>query len=372
MNIKNIIIFFIALLSPSLLLAADIKTDDKVTVSEDLENLYSLSQEFENKKDISGDAIIIAQNIIINKKIERNLSAIGININISSEIGANARLAGQEITLAGPVGEDLLILADSVNIEKANIGGDLWISANQVNINDTNIEEDVNIFSKEVIFNGTVNGNAKIHTSNLVIGNNAKVNGSLVYWSEKEGSIDPNSQIKNGPYFNQTQRAQFNKISNLTYAVISLIALALAVSYIFKKQLGQAQGIQILDFAKDVCWGLLYLTLLPILFLIILTISPHLSLALFALYIILLLIAYGFSAIYTGVLIQKAITKDKHQQIDWTTIIIGSFIFLITGLIPFVGQGIKFMIILFSFGFIINKLYFLIKMQRSAKTKGSK
>lgn len=372
MSIRNIIIFFIALLSPSLLLAADIKTGDKVTVSKNLENLYSLSYKFENKEDILGDAIVIAQNVTINKKIERNLSAIGVNINISGEIGANARLAGQKITLAGAVEEDLLILADSVNIEKADIGGDLWISANQVNINDTSIEKDVNIFSKETNFSGIINGNAKIHTSNLAIGDNTKVNGSLTYWSENEGLIDPESQIKNGPYFNQTPRAQFNKISNLTYAVISLIALALAVLYIFKKQLEQAYKIQILDFAKDVCWGLLYLTLLPILFLIILAISFHLSLALFALYIILLLIAYGFSAIYTGVLIQKAITKDKHQQIDWATILIGSFIFLITGFIPFIGQGIKFMILLFSFGFITNKLYFLIKMQRSAKTKSPK
>ena len=370
MNIKRIFVFLVAFLVPSFCLAATLKTNEKLDVSENIKNIYAFSQEIKVNNDLSGDASIFSQNIKINKNIERNLLAVGADIDISGNIGASTRLVGQNITLSGTVEEDVLVLAESLKINSADIKGDLWVLANSVNING-NVGGDIKIFSSRAVIKGSVGGDIQARVSDLKLEGDTQIGGVFTYWSEKEGYVSPEAKIKNGPYFNQTQKSNSNKIYNLTYSLLSIVILALAIAYGFKRQLTQIGGGSATDFAKNIGWGLLTISALPISLILLFSISVHLALALLCLYTFFMIIAYGLSTIYTGVFVQRIVSKDKEVNLGWVIVLIGSFVYLLIGYIPFIGTTIKFIIYTVSFGYLVNKSYALIKSQ-SARTKSSK
>ena len=362
--------FLVAFLVPSFCLAATLKTNEKLDVSENIKNIYAFSQEIKVNNDLSGDASIFSQNIKINKNIERNLLAVGADIDISGNIGASTRLVGQNITLSGTVEEDVLVLAESLKINSADIKGDLWVLANSVNING-NVGGDIKIFSSRAVIKGSVGGDIQARVSDLKLEGDTQIGGVFTYWSEKEGYISPEAKIKNGPYFNQIQKNNYNRIYNLTYSLLSIVILALVITYGFKKQLAQIEESDVTNFARNVGWGLLAISVLPISLIFLFSISVHLALAALCLYIFFLVIAYGLSAIYTGTFIQRMISKDKEVDLSWVIVLIGSFAYLLISYIPFIGITIKFIIYTASFGYLVNKLYALIKSQ-SVRTKSSK
>ena len=368
---KKTIALLAILLTPVFCLAANLQTDSKLDISEKVKNLYAFSQETKTSNDISGDALIFSQNIDITKKVERNLLAVGGNLDISGDIGANARLIGQDIVLSGTIGEDTLVMANSLKIKGANIKGDLWILSGSVDIADADISGNVKISSPRIIIKGSVGGDAQIQTSNLTIEENAHIGGTLTYWSDKEGSISSEAKIKKGPYFNQIKKNNFSGISSLTYSLLSIVILALAIAYGFREQVIQIAKDGPAEFARNFGWGLLAICALPITFTLIFFISTHLALLILGLYIIFLIIAYGLSAVYVGTFIRKTIFKDKSAKLDWVVILIGSFAYLLIGYIPTLGGIIKFIIYAASFGYLFNKMYTLIKSQ-SARTKSSK
>ena len=368
---RKLFIALIILLIPSLTLAATIKTGDSVEINDNDKNPYVFSQNIKITSDLTGDAVIFGQNINVNKNIDQSLFAFAQSVDVSGNIGQSIRSAGNTVLISGTVGEDVLVGANTLTIaETSNIKGDLIAGGATVNIYGT-VEGNAKIAGAKVIISGSILGDAEINAQELIIDDTAEISGALTYWSQNEGTLSPQAKIAEGPYYNQVAKNYTNTARSITYALLSMLILALVIVYglkRFSKKLGE---VDLGSFSRNFGWGLLILVTLPIGSILIFGISLHLGFAVILAYLLFLIIAYGVSAIYTGSIIQKIITKDKERHIDWITVLIGGFVYFIIGYVPIIGNTVQFLVYLASFGYIINKTYNIISSQ-SAETKSSK
>ena len=368
---KKLLIVLAMVLVPSIGLAASLHVGDEVDLNENVKNSYVFSQNVNVGTSLSGDTTIFSQYIKIDKDIERDLFAFGTSIDISGNVGGSIRGGGNTFNFAGVVKEDLLVGAATANLSSGSIvEGDLWAGANIIIIDGT-IKGNAKIAASKVTINGTISGDAEINAREIIVGDSAKIGGSLTYWSGSEGKLSEKASIAKGPYFNKLESNYSNTARNITYSLLSLIILALAISYGFRRFTEKIKGVDFGSFIRNIGWGILTILIVPVISIIILSISVHLGLVLTTSYLTFLILSYGISAIYMGAIIQKLIQKDKEFSLDWITVLIGGFAYIAVGYIPIVGNTIQIAIYLASFGYLMNKAYSIISL-KSAKTKSSK
>lgn len=368
---RKLLIVLIVLFVPSLTLAATLKTGERVEINENIKNSYIFASSVNLNSDLSGDSAIFSQYINIDKNIERDLFAFGTTIDISGNVGGNLRTGANMVNLSSVVEEDVLIGAGSLNQSaNSNIKGDLWAGAGNVVLGGT-INGDVKIAASKVIIGGKILGDVEINAKEIIIEDSAEIGGSLTYWSEEAGTISSQAKIAKGPYYNKIKYNYSNAAKSITYSLLSLIILALAITYGFSRFSTKIKEINLNSFMKNFGWGLLMILTIPISFILIFSISLHLGLTILMAYLLCLIVAYGVSAIYTGVIIQSIFSKDKQFNLDWVNVLIGGFVFILVGYIPVAGNTVRMIIYLASFGYLVNKTYSIISSQ-SAKTKSSK
>ena len=368
---RKLFIVLIVLLIPSLTLAATIKTGDSVEINNEDKNPYVFSQNIDMTSDLTGDAVIFGQNINVNKNVGQSLFAFAESVDVSSDIGQSIRSGGNTILISGTVGEDVLVGANTLTIaETSNIKGDLVAGGATINIQGT-VDGDAKLAGAKVVISGSILGNADIRTSELVVTDTAVIGGSLTYWSNGEGKLSEKASIGKGPYFNKLESNYSNTARNITYSLLSLIILALAIAYGFRRFTEKIKEVNFSNFIKNLGWGILTILMVPIISIVIFSISVHLGLVLATSYLTFLVLAYGISAVYTGAIVQGIIQKDKKFNLDWVTVLIGGFVFIAVGYIPVIGSTIQIGVYLASFGYLTNKAYSIIN-SKSAKTQSTK
>jgi len=368
---RKLLIALIVIFIPSLTLAATLKTGEGVELNENLRNSYILASSINLDSNLSGDSVMFGQYINVDKNIERDLFAFGEIVDISGNVGGNLRAGAKTLNFSGIAEEDVLAGAGSLNLStNSNIRGDLWAGAGNMMLSGT-VNGNVKITASKVVIDGKISGNVEINAREIKIEDSAEIGGSLTYWSEKEGDISLQAKIAKGPYYNEIKYDYSNTATNITYSLLSLIILALAITYGFSRFSAKIKDINLNSFVKNFGWGLLMIIAIPIACILVFSLSLHLGLAVASAYLLCLVLAYGVSAVYTGAIIQKIISKDKQFNLDWVTVLIGAFIFILVGYIPVIGKIAQMVIYLTSFGYLINKTYGIISSQ-SAKTKSPK
>lgn len=368
---KKILVWAMVLLIPSISFAAMIKTDESVSLDAQTKNIYVFSSNINAKEDIKGDAVLFGQNINIDKNVEHSLFAFGNGVDIAGNIGQSVRTGANTVNISGIVGEDALVGASALTIaESAVVKGDLLAGTASSNIKGT-IEGNVKIAASKVVLSGKILGNVDIEANEIIIADNAEIGGALNYWSGNPGMISPDAKIASGPYYNHIETDYAQTSSSMAYAFLSLIILALAITYGFRRFCEPIGKSNFAFFARNCGWGLLMIGAIPVASFILFAISVHLGFTALVAYIMGLLVAYAVSAIYTGFIVQKILSKEKEFEISWVTVLIGSVVFILIGYIPYIGSTIKFVLYLSSFGYIMNKIYNTISFQ-SAKNKSAK
>lgn len=368
---KKLLIALIVLFVPSLTLAATIKSGDSIEINADDKNPYVFSQSANLTSDLTGDVVFFGQSINVNKNIEQSLFAFAQSVDVSGNIGQSIRSGGNAIIISGTVGEDVLVGANSLTItESSNIKGDLVAGGATININGT-VNGDTRIAGAKVVVSGSILGDVDIHANELIVEDAAAIGGTLSYWSEKEGRISPDAKITGGTKFNQVKTDYAQVSSAITYALLSILVFALAIAYGLKRFSAKIKEHDATSFLKNFGWGILSIAAIPIVGFILFAISLHLAFFILIAYVLSLVLAYGVSAIYTGVILRKALAKEKTLDIDWVTVLIGGFAFVLVGYIPYIGSTVQALVFITSFGYIMNKAFAIINPQ-SAQAKSSK
>lgn len=264
-------------------------------------NLYTIAEQVIIEGRINGDLIAASNNIVVSGYIAGDIIALGENIVITGQVDGNVRVLSSYLELAGPVARNVTVLADKVVIKDgAQIAWDAFIASSDLE-------------------------------------NNGQITGQLTHRE-----------------FNRDQKEESNPWSWLwpfIYKLFCALAVGLVLIFIFRKAALKISHILETTPRAVIIPGLLslFLTPLAVIILAITVIGLPLAAIVFALWLILLYLAKIFSALVIGQLILKRLVKKPEINLVWPLLLGLTLTYLLLA-IPLVGPLLNFIIIVTGLG----------------------
>lgn len=152
------------------------------TVNDDL---YANGSRVSVESPINGDLVAFGQDVSVVSDVSEGSVLAGANLEIRGKTGDDLKAAGMEIRLSGPVAGDAVLAGRSVHIGSgATVSKDLVVAGGDVYLDGT-VAGKAEIRAARLYLNGSIGRDANLHVGEVIVGNNARINGNLTYWSPK-------------------------------------------------------------------------------------------------------------------------------------------------------------------------------------------
>lgn len=309
--------------------------------------------------DVDGSSIILGNTIDTKNSVKGIDMVLGNNISYNGNSDYSL-IFGNSINVKGVTNNDGFIFGNIITFDKEYKNArDLFVFGNSVTIKGE-IDRDVNIYASSVILDEvTIKGNVKINASSIEL-KNATIDKTLSYNEDSNIKISDNAKLSNKETFKVEKETVTDKILNNIVDYVSVLivfaALALLLPNIFKKIENKLENVSITKFISMLGYGLFFLIIIPIIFILLLTISfgIPLSLLIFTIYMIVILLNIILTGYFIGLIIwKKFIKKDTNILLVG---LIGITLIKVLSLIPYVGNIVILISLLLSLS-IFSQLF---------------
>ena len=202
-------------------LAADVRTDGRVSIAEDEvidDDLYIFAESANIRGTIKGDLIVFAQSVSIRGVVEGDIAVAAQVIELDGEVQDDVRIAGMQLTLmdGAKIGDDLIAAGYSLECQPDSmVAGDVKFAGFQA-IYAGAIKRQLDSATAHAKIAGSIGGNAKLSVGSdespppsqwfgdvqipmvpagLTVTADADLAGDLEYVGPKEADIDPIAKI---------------------------------------------------------------------------------------------------------------------------------------------------------------------------------
>lgn len=351
-NLKRFVLFAIGfLLISSFSFSAYADTLDSAS------NKIFTNNNISDTLDAQSDVYAIGNNLKFAGRVQADILAAGNNITIDTEnVGGSIRVAGATISINSNVERNINAAAAILEIKDGTKAKGVYVISGDVSFNGE--AEDLFVNANTVTINGTVTGNVKVNCSKLIIGENAKVDGTFEVKAEEEplilGDFDSNKIIFekiNTDYENESLFAGVNivgKIISLISSIIFCVLITLFCSRYSKRACEKLEHRAWLPFLI----GFATLVVLPIaaILLCITVVGIPISVISLIIYGILIYLA----PVFTGIIFGRFILKNMNVYLS---AIISTLIVKAITFIPYIGGIAVFICILLSLGVFIQNTF---------------
>lgn len=314
---------------------------------------------------ISGDLIAAANYITVSGRVEGDIIAIAQDINLGGEVGGNIRVAGNSVSINSLIARNLNAFGSRVIIgSDARIGWDALLAGVDVNVRG-NISGDLDTYSEKAYLSGKVGKNADLHVyngkegGNLILENDAKINGNLNYYAKEDMEINNKEVVSGEILFNQVSvnkvRPMHSWTWNRLFSFLSMLLIGLVLVFITKRYAHYFVIQANLKTGNAFLWGAGATLLVPPLALLaaITIIGLPLSLILICLWAAGILIGKTVAAVILGDLIMKKVFKKDNLNLFWH-LLIGSIILTLLLSIPLIGWLIGLVAVWLGWGAMLS------------------
>lgn len=307
----------------------------------------------------------------------------------ANEVTVNATISGDLIVFAGQadiqgkIRDNLRVVAGQVNVD-AEIGDDVSLVAGQMEINQhTKINQSFIAAAGRVRFDGQAKQDVTIVAGSVDIFPYTRINGNLNLIYGRPPVINPQAQIAG--QINQTLQPKlaqnislkkflphlkpaFKAITGLIILEkLAALTVEILIGWLLIVLLPQLSS-QLIDLGLKqpgaaIGWGLLFLTVVPLLiFLFMITlIGIPLGVVTIIIYVVSLFLAKIIAALGLG----SQLLKDVKFQKPYFSLVLGLIIMAILQLIPIFGWLAYFILILFGVGTLtLKEKSLLIRLQK--------
>ncbi len=360
-------VLVLAVLLPGTAFAAEFQFDNKnITVeqNETPKNLYIAGKEIQIKAPVKDDLVIFGTDITIDNAVENSLFGAGSSIKINKSVGDNVRVIASDLSIDSSIQGDLMAVGSTVELSKnSSVDGDVVVKAANTNLNGK-INGSVKIYGGDVVISGQITGDVFAHNvKSLTLADNTKISGKLVYSAPKSAQISEAAKVTGVIDFQKTTEQWTHKLWTSLIDLLATFIFVLLLVYLlpkFSKRLTKD------SFASPVfcgLYGLIAVVVTPIIIFLLATsvIGLEISLALFLIYLLLVIIAIIFIPVVLGAVLTQLITKSKEYEISWLTALVGFLVFQVVAKIPVLGPFIDVLFFLIVFGGLIRWIFAKIK-----------
>lgn len=372
MNLKFFfrMMIILSIFFPLIASASDFRTGQQLVITEDEivnDDLYFSGNSITVDGIINGDLVAAGADIKVTGTINGGILAAGGSITVNGNVTGDVRAAGGTVIIGGDVGDNALVFAGNLNLEKsARIGRDLTIGAGNAVIDGT-VNGNINGGASNVEMRGETKGNVTIDVgNNMNMLPGAKIGGNLEYTAprpaEISGTVSGKTSYKEKIVKEKGPGIAGEIISYLWLLLIGIVSLMLAPE--ITQRISDNVSVKPL---KNLLWGILFLIVTPIfaLILLITIIGIPISLILISLYIIYVYISRVFVGFWIGQYILKQLKKETRYKV--LNLAIGLVIIFIGINLPFLGMFIHLIIILLGLGAIVLTVYDIYKKLKEEK-----
>jgi len=314
--------------------------------------------------DVHGDLFIGGGTVEINANVAGDLFVGGGTVVIQGSVGDDIRIGGGQVTIHGNVGDDLMIGGGTVTIaDTSTIRGDLLVGAGNFSLYGNVLGNVQASFGKGRI-KGIISGNADLRYGDgkLAFADGAKINGKLDYWALNENTAF--ADIAKEVEYHKWTTGNASSLwpvtaaiaipiamwSGALWAFVGILILGGLLILLLPKYLPRVVGTTKKDYWTSLWRGALFVIVVPLLAMLFaftgfgIPVSAVMMLS----FIIFMFLASVPISMALGSYIIKYKEKDKSRQLG--ALVIGALIYIILGLIPFIGWMIKLILFIIGVG----------------------
>ncbi len=318
---------------------------------------FVAGENVEEQKEVKGSSIIFGNNVNSNNTVEGIDVLFGNNVTFTGQSDYGLFI-GNNINVNGTIKNDGFIFGNVINFdENVVVNRDLIIFGSDVTINGK-INRDITIFAFNVTINGEILGDANIKATEIKV--NGNINGILSY--NEDAIIDVTGNVGETKLTEKItaevtlQDKIWQFIINYGSTLVIFLAFALLVPQLFKRIENKNENITVLNAFSLFGFGTLSIILLPVLFILLLSLIFGMSLAI--LLLVLYILAIWLSSIFTSYLIGYLIWKNfvKKDKNIYLIGLIGISIVSVLTALPYIGTLISVICIMIGMGIIMQQL----------------
>lgn len=355
-------IFVLALTVPVLSLAAEFRAGENVSIGreEKISNdLYMAAGSITSAGVVHGDLIIGGGNIVITGDVKADIIAGGGNVNILSNIGDDVRVGGGTVVVNGKIGGDLITGGGQISILGSGIGGDAVIGGGNIRI-DAPVAGNLLVGGGNVYINAPIGGNVKIEAEKITLGKNAVISGNLAYRSSEEMVKEAGAIVKGRVDFEPLIKKSVSpKIfaavfsAFLLWKFFALLVCGLVIGLLLRRYSNEIVALAVKRPLLELGRGVITLIVMPVasIFLLITLVGIPFGIAGLLGFVIIMIFSWIITPIIIGSIVYRYFSK-KALEISWKTILLGVFLYMLLGFIPFIGSLARTLLILLSLGVI--------------------
>lgn len=361
------------LVLPTLSFALEFRTGEQpsVRVNEKItKDMYIAGGSVTSAGNIEGDLVAGGGNIIVSGDVGADVLAGGGNVTILSNVGDDVRVGAGNLILQGKVGGDVIAGGGQITIGGGGVSGDVAIGGGNIRI-DAPVGGKVSIVGDSVYINAPISGDIKIKAERVTLGSAAVISGSLTYGAKKElvmevGAI-VNGKIIFEPIEKNIKGASFAAIFSafLLWKFFAFLACAMVIGLMFRRfsreMINLATSSPFLELGR----GLIILAAMPFISILLFVTLVGIPLGILGLigFIAMILFSCLLTPIVIGSVVYRYFSK-KNLEVSWKTILLGVFIYVVLGYLPFIGWFAQFILMLITLGSIASLKWQMLKEWR--------
>lgn len=353
------------------------KDNGNVTVAtgEKISNLYAAGNLLTIDADILKSLYLGGSTINVNGDVANDLKAGGGTIQIKGKIGGSAHLGGGTIAVSSQITDDLFVGGGVITVtDTAKIGGSFYAGGGTVDLQ-APVSGDVFIGGKKVIINSTVNGDVKVETDELILGDQAVLKGNLSYTSPREAEMAQNATIAGAIDYKKLDRERFDfqtkfdkkempsvvgafVVGTWVFKLLVTLISSFTTFYLLNKLLKNSAKELSTNFWANVVKGFVLMIMLPItsiiLFFTVFGIwLTALNLLVFGL---IMMLSKATANVIFGLWVMKLFTK-KNVELTWKPVLLGAVMLPTISMIPVIGGLVCFIFLIASLSSYYQMLY---------------
>lgn len=364
---RKLLLTLVAVLFPLSTLAASIHLvgDYFLKGSEKaVDDVYALARDAVFGGIVQGDAVALSERIRSDGEISADALFVGESVTLGGAVGDDARLVGRSVIISGAVGDDVVAIASSVTAApEASVGGNLYAVGGRVTL-DGEIHGSVRALAKRTEVLGAVDGSVEVW-GDLSLGDGARIGGDLIYHAPRERAV-MKEQVGGEVIFVRTARegAGLGRLHELASGLFSLQILSLLALGFLLLALARERTEEVLIDVSERFWprvlrGLLiaFVTPLAAALLFASVVGAAAGVVAVALFLAAFPLSLSFSGLLVGGVMERLLFKRSPFPLHSRPVLLGTVVFALLSVVPYVGPAVALILILASLGSIGTVFY---------------
>lgn len=318
------------------------------------EDVYAAGRVIQVLAPVTGDVVIAGELLSVSGTVEGDIIAAGRELTFSGAVSDDIRAAGENVSILERVGGHIVAAGRGVTLaEGSSVTDDAWLAGETIILRG-NVDGAVRAAGRRIEILGTTGSDVIVYGSEVTVGDNARIAGSLTVHAEREPVVSESAEITGQVTYLPLEKRDgvFGGLFLLLTIAAAAIVVVLLSSQLVQRMTAAARSAPWINLGTGL--AALIGTPLLVLALFITVLGSYLAFGLIALYA--LLIVFGFVAgllvlsSWALALLGKRRPAPEGRLAQIGAIVVTTVILWLVTLIPVLGGIVLLLLLLAGIG----------------------